>query len=164
MKVWIVHDSKFGNGKRIAEIFGKTFKKDDVKISHIKNISPREIVLDAPDVLIVGCAVRIFRISGSRKWLEQLHKLLKKTNKKIAFGICFVTHARNFDKISKHTEKFYHLLKDGEGISSVYPEYLLCQVEDIERPFKYGITENAIKFSKLFYNWVNSSTVFDVSY
>ncbi|MFW9930805.1 MAG: hypothetical protein ACFFD1_15560 [Candidatus Thorarchaeota archaeon] len=158
MKVWIVHDSKFGNGKQIAEIFGRTFEKDDVKIGHIKSVNPEEIVRDSPDILVVGSAIRIFRISGSRKWLEKLQKVLKKFNRKIKYGICFITHARDIDKISKHSEKFYQLLSDGDRISNVYPEYLLCQVEDIEGPFKTGVVENAIKFSKSFHQWIKNNT------
>jgi flavodoxin len=159
MKVWIVHDSKHGNGKRIAEIFGKTFENDEVKISHIKHIKPKEVVKDSPDVLVVGCAVRIFRISGSRKWLNKLQQVLKKSSHKIDFGICFVTHARDLDKISKHTDKFYELLKEGNGITKIYPEYLLCQVEDIEGPFKPGVIENAVKFSNTFQKWINPDEV-----
>ena len=160
MKVWIVHDSKHGNGKRIAEIFGNSFIDDEVKISHIKDIRPEIVVQDAPDVLIVGCAIRIFRLSGSRKWLEKLQKYLEKTNQQINYGICFITHARNFNKISKHTEKFYQLLKEGKGISQVYPNYLTCQVEEIEGPFKLGVVEHAKNFSKSFQKWVINRGVF----
>ena len=87
MKVCIVHDSKFGNGKIIAETFAEAFREADVTIGHIKKKSPKVVIQDPPDLIIVGTAVRMFRISrGSKKWLKKLHKNLDKTGKKINFG------------------------------------------------------------------------------
>ncbi|MHA2099291.1 MAG: hypothetical protein ACW99A_11425 [Candidatus Kariarchaeaceae archaeon] len=156
MKVCIIHDSKFGNGKKIAETFAKAFPNADVMIGHNKEISPKIIALNPPDLLIVGTAVRMFRISrGSKNWLKSLQKNMVKTRQRIKFGAGFVTHMRELDKISSRIEGFYRLLADTTVINQVYPKWFLGQVVDQEGPLKIGVLDNIKTGSAELINWMN---------
>ncbi|MCG3219704.1 MAG: hypothetical protein KAR35_11865, partial [Candidatus Heimdallarchaeota archaeon] len=84
MKVWIVHNSKHGNGKLMAQKIAEALEPAEVKIGHIKKVSPKEVVEDEPDLLIIGAAVRVFRIWGkSKKWIKKLNNELEKEKKTI---------------------------------------------------------------------------------
>lgn len=104
MKIWIVHNSTYGNGKRVAETLGKIFEKDmEVKVDHIKNISPEKVAQDLPDAIVVGTFVRTFLLNAnSKKWLRKLKSSLKESNTSIKFGVSFMTHA-----LGKDTAKFW---------------------------------------------------------
>ncbi|MHA2169938.1 MAG: hypothetical protein ACXAB7_08600 [Candidatus Kariarchaeaceae archaeon] len=141
MRAWIVHDSKFGNGELVAKILGSVID-GEVKVGHNKEISPRSVVEASPDLLIIGNAVRMFRMSSSSKrWLKKLHTLMRKKNKTIKFGCCFVTHMREPDKIEKHVIKFHDYFRNMDCMVNVFPEYILAQVQDIEGPLNEGVLE-----------------------
>lgn len=53
MLVRIIHDSQYGNGKILAESMGKVFEqKADVKIAHIKEVTPKQVTEEEPTILI----------------------------------------------------------------------------------------------------------------
>ncbi|MFW9895516.1 MAG: hypothetical protein ACFFD7_06910, partial [Candidatus Thorarchaeota archaeon] len=95
MKVKIMTHSRFGNGKILAEALKEEFSTNvDVKIADVKDVSPKEIVEDVPDVLILGGAIRVFRADPkSKRWVKKLNKLLTKSKEKIHYGTGFLTHA-----------------------------------------------------------------------
>ncbi|MCP4762326.1 MAG: hypothetical protein GY870_11140, partial [archaeon] len=72
MKVWIMHDTKFGNGKNLAESLGKEFPSDyEINVGDVKEISPSQVADDVPDILIFGGAIRMFQgAPASKKWLK----------------------------------------------------------------------------------------------
>ncbi len=76
MKVWIVHDSKFGNGKSLAEAMGGVFQQRvEVGIGHIKKVTPHEVATEKPDLIVIGTAVRMFSTSfASKLWIRGLKK------------------------------------------------------------------------------------------
>ncbi len=140
MKICIIHDSKFGNGKIIAEIFENSFPNAAVIIGHNRKISPKSVAQNPPNLLIVGTAVRMFRISrGSKNWLNKLEKKMKKTRQRIEFGVGFVTHMRDVDNISARIEDFYELLTNTTVINKIYPNWFLGQVIDQKGPLKNGV-------------------------
>lgn len=156
MKVCIVHDSKFGNGKIVAETFAESFKEAEITIGHIKKISPKMVIQDRPDLIIVGTAVRMFRISrGSKKWLKKLHKNLAKTGQKINFGAGFVTHMRDVDKVSSRIEGFYNLLQSSPTIENIYPYWFLAQVDEVEGPLKIGVLDKIREGSIELTTWMD---------
>ena len=81
MKVQIMTDTKYGNGKLLAEALKQEFSNEyEVKIADVKDLSPQEISEDVPDVIILGGAIRIFRADPkSKKWLNKLNKILEKS-------------------------------------------------------------------------------------
>ena len=80
MKVQIMTNTKFGNGKKLAELLKAEFTAgDEVTIADVKEVSPETVAKDVPDVLILGGAIRVFKSDGkSKKWLKELDGLLKK--------------------------------------------------------------------------------------
>ena len=159
MKVCIVHDSKFGNGKIVAETFAESLKEAEVTIGHINRISPKSIVEDPPDLIIIGTAVRMFRISrGSKIWLKKLHKNLMKSGKKIDFGAGFVTHMRDVNKVSSRIEGYYNLLHETTSIANIYPNWLLGQVEAIEGPLKDGVLDKIRIGAREMIKWMDQKT------
>ncbi|NHJ40707.1 MAG: hypothetical protein FK731_11805, partial [Asgard group archaeon] len=112
MKVWIIHDSTYGNGKRIAETIGKVFeKKLDVKIYHVKDINPKQVVDDSPDALVIGTPVKAFMTSLKCKlFIRGLKNQLKKANKNIKFGVSFVTHAMPTKNVTFQANRFNKIL------------------------------------------------------
>jgi len=88
MKVQIMTDTKFGNGKLLAEALKKEFSTEDiVNIADVKDVSPKEIAEDVPDAIILGGAIRAFRSDvKSKKWLSELNKILAKSGNQIEYG------------------------------------------------------------------------------
>ena len=94
MKVQIMTDTKFGNGKMLAELLKKEFSvEDEVNIADVKDVSAKTVAEREPDVIILGGAVRMFKGgTKSKKWLKELDAFLKKSDKKIIYGTGFLTH------------------------------------------------------------------------
>ncbi len=158
MKVWIMHDTKFGNGKNLAESLGKEFPNDyEINVGDVKEISPSQVADDAPDVLIFGGAIRMFQgAPASKKWLKLLNQQLKAQNKKIPYGTAFLTHALPTDKIQGWAKRYLnHLIKAPE-IEKTYPELLTAQVASQEGPFKDDVMDKAKDFMKNFLEWTKS--------
>ncbi|MGC9781356.1 MAG: hypothetical protein HZR80_19095 [Candidatus Heimdallarchaeota archaeon] len=156
MKVWIVHDSQFGNGEKLAKTLGKILEKDmDVEISHNKNITPAKVVADSPDVIIVGSAVRAFMSSGaSKKWIKKLHKELMKANKSIKCGATFLTHAMPFNMIEGKGHRLNKLLANNPAIDKVYSQFLSGQVIGQEGPFKDEVIPEIEKQAAEILKWI----------
>lgn len=155
MKICIIHDSKFGNGKIIAESISNSFPNAEVIIGHNRKISPKSVAQNPPNLLIVGTAVRMFRISrGSKNWLKKLEKTMKKTRQRIEFGAGFVTHMREVNKISLKIEGFYQLLANTTVINEVYPKWFLGQVIDQQGPLKAGVLDKIKEESLELSNWI----------
>ena len=160
MKVLLVHDSKFGNGEKVAKSIVKAFDGAEIKSDHNKKIKPKDAVEYSPDVLIIGNAVRMFRMSGpAKRWVKKFNRILQKQNKVIPFGICFITHMRPIEKIESHLVKFHNYLMDLESIKHVYPEYILAQVEDIEGPLKSGVLTEIEEQSSILAKWIDDNII-----
>ncbi|HUU78600.1 MAG TPA: flavodoxin domain-containing protein [candidate division Zixibacteria bacterium] len=156
MKIWIVHNSTYGNGKKVAETLGKIFEKDmDVKVDHIKNISPEKVAQDLPDAIIVGTFVRTFMLNAnSKKWLRKLKSSLKESNTSIKFGVSFMTHALGKDTAKFWGKRFNKSLMKGNTITNVYPEWLSAQVAAAEGPLKDGVIEEISNKGKELLDWM----------
>jgi len=132
MKVWIVHNSKHGNGKLVAQKIAEALETAEVKIGHIKEVSPEQIVKYEPDLLIIGAAVRVFRIWGaSKKWIKKLNSELVKEKKTIKYGMCYITHMMSKEKTEGKALDIIKMMNC--TIEYVYPEWLSGQVKEIER-------------------------------
>jgi len=144
MKIWIVHDSKSGNGKSLAETLGEVFRqKADVGIEHIKKVTPQKVANDRPDLIVVGTAIRAFSSSfASKIWIRGLKKQLRKANHVIPLGVVFVTHAMPKKMVEFWGKRFHKILDRGIAIAEVYPEWLSGRVIDTEGPLEDGTAEN----------------------
>ena len=92
MKVQIMTDTRYGNGKLLAEALKKELSNEfEVNIADVKDVSPEKIADDAPNVIILGGAIRMFRGDPkSKRWLSKLNKILEKSGKMLfpQYQIC----------------------------------------------------------------------------
>ena len=156
MKAWIVHDSAYGNGEKLAQTMAKILEKDmKVEISHIKNITPEKVVADSPDMIVVGAAVRKFVTGGaSKKWIRNLHKELEKANKEIKFGATFLTHAMPINWISGKGKRLDNLLAKSPKVGKVYPEFITGRVAGMEGPFGENVLEEVEQHATEILKWI----------
>lgn len=149
-------DTKFGNGKLLAEALKKEFSNEfDVNIADVKDISPEEIAEDAPNVIILGGAVRMFRGDPkSKKWLAELNKILEKSSKKIQYGTGFLTHAMPTDKVQGFAKKYLNKIENASIIERTYSELLTARVKDQKGPIFPEEMEKSIGYIKEFIEWL----------
>ncbi|MFW9923136.1 MAG: hypothetical protein ACFFDW_07630 [Candidatus Thorarchaeota archaeon] len=154
MKIWIIHDSVYGNGEKLAKTLGAAFeKKAEVNIAHNKKVTPEKVASDSPDVLIIGTAARKFKISGgSKKWLRKLNAILRKEKKTIKYGASFLTHVLP-DNVAKFWGTRFHKLYQKLPVTKVYPEWISGRVEKPEGPFAAGEQEKFEKIGKELADW-----------
>ncbi len=156
MKIYIMHDTKYGNGKLLAEAIGETFSDiHDIKIGDIKIMTPREVVADSPDALIMGAAIRAF-LGGplSKKWLKGLDQELERTQKSISFGGSFLTHILPTKKVQGYKKRMLNKIKKVKNISEVYDECLMGRVVGMEGPFEDDVIGMTEEYAKKFEKWM----------
>ena len=156
MKVQIMTNSKFGNGKKLAELLKADFSaEDEVTIADVKEVSPEIIAKDVPDVLILGGAIRVFKNDGkSKKWLKQLDGLLKKSGIKIKYGTGFLTHAMPTDKVQGMAKKYLAKIATSSMIDKTYGELLTARVEGQQGPIFPEEMEKAKNYNQDFIKWM----------
>ncbi|TFF87335.1 MAG: hypothetical protein EU548_10460 [Promethearchaeota archaeon] len=156
MKTWILYDTQFGNGKKLAESLQNYFPADfEVKTGDVKDISPKSVADDKPEVLILGGAIRMFRgAPKSKKWVKQLDKNLKESNHKIHYATGFVTHGLPTEKVQGFAKRFLKKIEKSPMIEKTYEELLTAQVETQEGPIKPEEMEKAKEYTKNFISWI----------
>ncbi|MBY8986148.1 MAG: hypothetical protein KGD65_13815 [Candidatus Lokiarchaeota archaeon] len=150
-------DTKFGNGKLLAEALKEEFSgEDEVKIADVKDVSPKDISEYGPDVLILGGAIRAFRgAPKSKKWLTKLNKILEKSGEKIQYGTGFITHALPTDKAQGYAQGHLEKIENASMIEKTYSELLTARVEAIKGPIFPEEMEKAKAYIKEFIKWLN---------
>ncbi len=149
-------DTKFGNGKLLAEALKKEFSNEfDVNIADVKDVSPEKIAEDAPNVIILGGAIRMFRGDPkSKKWLTELNKILEKSGKKIQYGTGFLTHAMPTDKVQGFAKKYLNKIENTSIIERTYSKLLTARVKDQKGPILPEEMEKARGYIKEFIEWL----------
>ena len=157
MKVQIMTDTKFGNGKLLAEALKEEFSDEiDINIADVKDVSPEKIAEDVPNAIILGGAIRMFRGGPkSTKWLNELDKILKKTGNKIQYGTGFLTHAMPTDKVQGFAKKYLSKIEKASIVEKTYHELLTARVKDQKGPIFPEEMEKAKGYIKEFINWLN---------
>ncbi|MCY3412460.1 MAG: hypothetical protein INQ03_12555 [Candidatus Heimdallarchaeota archaeon] len=154
MKILIIHNSAFGNGITLAKTIAAEFDTEEVLIHHNGEISPFDAIVWNPDLLIMGTAVRVFRINRqSKKWIDTLNKILKEKGKKIPFGACFITHALSTEKHMKKGHNFLSKLEKGE-FEEVWPEWITGKVISQDGPFEEGVLDYVSGKAKEMISWI----------
>ena len=156
MKVQIMTDSRFGNGKLLAETLKEEFSGDDeVNIADVKDVSPKSISEYGPDVLILGGAIRAFRgAPKSKKWLTKLNKMLEKSGEKIQYGTGFLTHASPTEKTQEYAKRHLEKIEKASMIENTYSNLLTARVEGIQGPIFPEEMEKARMYIKEFIGWL----------
>ena len=149
-------DTKFGNGRKLAELLKKEFSADeDVTIADVKEVSPESVAENAPDVIILGGAVRMFKSdTKSKKWLKKLDGLLKKSDKKIKYGTGFLTHSLPTGKVQGFAKKYLGKIESSSMIEKTYHELLTARVKSQEGPIIPEEMEKAKTYIQDFISWI----------
>jgi menaquinone-dependent protoporphyrinogen IX oxidase len=157
MKVQIMTDTRYGNGKLLAEALKKEFSNgNEVKIADVKDISPEKLLEDVPDVIILGGAVRMFRGDPkSKKWLNKLNKMLEKSGKKIQYGTGFLTHALPTAKVQGFAKRYLEKIEKASMIEKTYSNLLTARVKDEKGPIIPEEMEKSKVFIQEFIEWLN---------
>jgi len=155
MKIQIMTNSKFGNGKVLAEALKQEFSSDvEVNIADVKEVSPDKIAENVPNVIILGDAVRAFRVDPkSKKWIVKLNKNLEESGKKIQYGTGFLTHALPTEKVQGYAKKYLNKIETMSMIENTYSEMLTARVKDMKGPIFPEEMEKARGYIKEFINW-----------
>jgi len=156
MKVLIMTDTKFGNGKILAKLLKEQFSIEaDTTIADVKEVTPESVANIVPDMIILGGAVRMF-MGGtkSKKWLKELNSLLKKSNNKIKYGTGFLTHALPTSRVQGYAKKYLGKIESSSMIEKTYHELLTARVEGQEGPIIPEEMEKAKVYANDIVNWI----------
>jgi menaquinone-dependent protoporphyrinogen IX oxidase len=153
-----MHDSKYGNGEKLAELLSSEFKEgNEVKIGHLNKISPKEVAEEKPDVLILGGAIRKFQgAPATKKWLKTLEQELSSSHYKIPYGAAFLTHVMPTEIMQGYGKRYSAKFNQVSMIEHIYPILLTAQVNKIKGPFVDGVFTNASQFARNFIEWMKS--------
>ncbi|UCD00802.1 MAG: hypothetical protein JSV23_07910 [Promethearchaeota archaeon] len=156
MKVQIMTDTWYGNGKLLAEALKEEFSNEiDINITDVKDVSPKKIVEDVPNVIILGGAIRMFRgAPKSKKWLKQLNKILEKSGKKIQYGTGFLTHSMPTNKVQGYAKRYRNKIEKASMIEATYSKMLTARVKSSKGPIYTEEMEKARDYIKEFIAWI----------
>lgn len=149
-------DTWYGNGKLLAEDLKKEFSNEiDVNITDVKDVSPKEIAEDVPNVIILGGAIRMFRgAPKSKKWLKKLNKILEKSGQKIQCVTGFLTHSIPTNKVQGYAKRYRNKIENASMVEATYSEMLTARVKGSKGPIYTEEIEKARVYIKEFINWI----------
>ncbi len=155
-KVWIMHDTKFGNGKKLAESLKQQFSDEyEITIGDVKEITPMTVANTTPNILILGGAVRAFHgAPASKKWLKQLNVKLKEQNKTIQYGMGFLTHGLPTDKVQGFAKRFLNKIIDASMIEKTYSPMLTTRVMGQKGPIYEEEMDKSQQYIQDFIRWM----------
>lgn len=158
MKLWIVYDTQFGNGKKLAEVLKEEAPKDwEIKIGDLKEIPPENVVSSHPDGIIVGGAIRAFQgAPKSKKWIKQLDVALQQKNLTIKAGTTFLTHGLPTNKIQGYLNRFLKKIDKATAIERTYHSGLTARVKGQEGPIFPEELEKSKQFLQNFVIWMKN--------
>ena len=149
-------DSQFGNGKKLAETLKKEFPGEfEVKIADVKDVSPDVVAEYAPEVIILGGAIRAFMSDKkSKSWLKKLNNLLKTSGKTIKYGTGFLTHALPTNKVQGYARKYLDAIGKNSEVEKTYTELLTARVQGQQGPIFPEEVEKSKGYITDFINWL----------
>ena len=149
-------DTWHGNGTLLAEALKKEFSDEiEVNIADVKDVSPEKIAEDAPNVIILGGAIRMFRGGPkSKRWLSKLNKILEKSGKNVKYGTGFLTHAMPTEKIQGYAKRYLNKIDSASIIESTYSQVLTARVENSKGPIVPEEMDKARVYIKGFIDWI----------
>jgi len=152
-KVWIIHNSKFGNSEKIGnEIAEKLKAKYDVDIGSAKEIDPQTIANDKPVALVLAARIVAFKIdSGIKKFVKKLTGVMKEPVPKVA---TFYTHASPWK--DKKKDGMIKALKKATCVGDICPEYLEVRMQKIEGPAEEGYETKVDEFIPKLISFIES--------
>ncbi|MFX0026797.1 MAG: flavodoxin family protein [Candidatus Hermodarchaeota archaeon] len=134
-KIWIIHNSMYGNSEQISKQIADGLKDSyDVSVDSIKNINPEDIAKDEPHGLIIAVRIVAFRSDKEiLKFIKNLDEIITKPISKIAY---FSTHALGWKKLFIKGMK--KTLEKIGCVEEICPEYLEIKMQKPEGPAVEG--------------------------
>lgn len=153
-----MHDSVYGNGKRVAERLAEKLSQiSSVFIGDVKNLTPDQVAKENPDGIIFGSAIRAFQNSiNLKKWFKTYCKIVKRDNKIADFSAVFVTHASSINFMGKLGDNAVKTLQQSMIFRKVYPEWFSVQVIGQQGPLASGELEKFDEISSRLAQWITS--------
>jgi hypothetical protein len=147
MNVCIIHDSQQGNGKQVAETMGAVFEEQGarVTISHVDKLAAAELPGLNPDLLIVGAALRAFRVSANvKRWISDARRTLRgaEAGRTIPNGAVFLTHGLPLNTANGWGKRLLRRLRRSGICAEVYPVWISGRVADQMGPLADGVLES----------------------
>ncbi|TVR54486.1 MAG: hypothetical protein EA426_16945, partial [Spirochaetaceae bacterium] len=137
MKILIVHDSRTGNGEKVADTLRGLFESRgaDVTVGHVTTHNPTTAAESRPDLLIVGAAIRKFQLSRtSKRWIAAFDKESRTAGHTVRYAAVFVTHALPERLAASWANRFRRRVTRCTAITGVYPDWISARVLAIEGP------------------------------
>ena len=159
MNICIVHDSKHGNGKKVAEAMKQVFETSGatVALGHVTELSPEAVADLEPELVVVGAAVRMFQVSkASKRWLRQLDRALLGQNRKIPHGAVFLSHAMDAKACKGWGGRLLRRMERARSISHAYPQWFSAHVLAPEGPLEDGTIAEFEEHSEVLLTWMGS--------
>ena len=134
-KIWIIHNSKYGNSEKISKKLAESLKDEyKVQVENINNISPEDIAKDEPYGLIVAVRILAFRSDKEiLRFVKNLDKVIKNPISKVAY---FSTHALGWKKLFIKGMK--KIIEKVGCVEEICPEYLEVKMQGAEGPAVEG--------------------------
>jgi flavodoxin len=159
MRIAILHDSQAGNGEKLAQTMKSAFEEQgaEVTLGHVKELAPETVVAEAPDLLVLGAAIRAFHTSPpSKKWLKGFDAALKAKGTTVPAAAAFITHGLPVKAANGWGNRFRRRLERAGGISKVYPEWLSGRVVGQQGPLEDGAEERFREHARKLFEWMKS--------
>ncbi len=155
MKIWILYDTKHGNNKQIAEVLSDLFKEGNiVHVSQAKDVSPKEIADDKPDILLFGGPIHVGMISFTMKgWVSKFASILKSKQIKLQKVGVWGTHLREVPDMPPKlawstTAPKWKALMDEVLSEKTIPDVQGIIVEDMKSPMEPSWKEIVTGFAE----------------
>lgn len=162
MNVCIVHDTNYGNGKRVAETLAGIFEERSatVTVSHVDELPPERLLGLGADLVVVGAAIRKFVVSPKvKRWLRLAGLKLKETKSEpIGRGAVFLTHALPTKRVGGWGRRFLRRLTRSGLVATVYPVWMTGRVVAVEGPLAEGAIERFQQHAAEIMEWSTAPT------
>lgn len=145
MKILIVHDSAYGNGERLARALQKVFEDEGhhATVSHVKDLPPESAAEEPPEMLVLGAAIRKFRVSpATKKWLRRFAKAFGAGSRKPDFAALFVTHGLPLSWADRWGRRLLKKLQRSGAAERYHRDWLSGRVTSPEGPLEEGTEDH----------------------
>ncbi len=161
MKIWILHDSIYGNGERLARILANRLsKKYCVMLGYICNIAPESMVAENPGMIIFGSAIRFGgHTVNMKRWFRRYITLMRQLNRKLPYTFLYFTHVKPTSRVRKHGLNALKTLKKSGIMENIFAECVPAQVYSIEGPLCQGVEDKFIRIADMLDSWLNGEYI-----
>jgi menaquinone-dependent protoporphyrinogen IX oxidase len=151
----MIYDTKFGNNKKVCEIFAESLKSEYfIQINHAKEVDPKQVAENNPDALIIGGPIRAAMPSLTlKKWIKKFGKALKNHNISAKNVLVYCTGGGNKNNSGN---KMLNVVEKNIPVEKLYPTLIYIKMAEIEGPIREGEEEIIQQASQKFLEFIQS--------